>query len=142
MWMRLILAAAMMVAAVRGVSADPMRACALYHRATGKPDNPFSYEAMMLFGAVVARGEQFNQECQALANIGFDNGFEPATFNLGPEHWVEWTLTGATVTYQGRTKREEMVYAMSGARFLPLRYTELATGPLHRRVRLAAMRRE
>lgn len=114
----------------RGVPADALRACALYQRATSKPENPFGRAAMTLFTtAWAARGVQFNQECQQLANLGFDNGFEPATFDLGPGHSVEWTLTGASVTYKGQTKRQDMAYAMPGARFLPLQHTELRTGP-------------
>ena len=114
----------------RGVPADPLRACALYQRATSNSANPFGREAMTLFASTWAtRGEQFNQECQLLANLGFNSGFAPATFDLGPGHSVEWTLTGAAVTYQGLTKREEMLFAQPGAQFLPLRHTELGTGP-------------
>ncbi len=114
----------------RGVSADPLRACALYLRASQKQDHPFGHEASLLFGALTLRGgREFDRECVLLSNIGFDHGFEPATFHLGPGHSVEWTLAAATVTYQGRTRRQEMGLEISGARFLPLRYTELATGP-------------
>jgi hypothetical protein len=114
----------------RGVSADPLRACALYQRASSKHDHPFGQEAFHLFAALTSRGgTEFDHECQLLANLGFDHGFEPVTFNLGPAHSVEWTLTAATVTYQGRTKRQEMGIEVPGARFLPLQHTELATGP-------------
>ena len=89
----------------RGVPADPLRACALYQRASSKHDHPFGQEALHLFIASSSRGgREFDQECQLLANIGFDHGFEPVTFDLGPGHSVEWTLTAATVTYQGRTQ--------------------------------------
>ncbi len=112
-----------------GVPADPLRACALYARAASKHENPFGREAFILFRALTVRGLDFDHECQFLANIGFDSGFEPVTFDLGPGHSVEWTLRAATVTYEGRTKREEMGFAIPGARFLPLQHTELATGP-------------
>lgn len=113
-----------------GVPVDPLRACALYERATNKYDNPFGQEASKLFAAFMSRGQEFNDECQALANVGLDSGFEPATFDLGSGHYVEWTLSAATVTYKGRTKRAPMgPMASRGARFLPLQYTELATGP-------------
>ena len=72
---------------------------------------------------------EFDHECQLLANIGFDTGFEPTTFDLGAGHSVEWTLSAATVTYDGRTKRTAMPLAGPGARFLPLQHTELSTGP-------------
>jgi hypothetical protein len=113
----------------RGVPADPLRACALYARASDKYNSPFGREASLLFGKATERGPEFFMECQNLANIGFEHGFEPATFDLGPRHFVEWTLTAATVTYDGRAKRAEMTLATPGARFLPLQYTELATGP-------------
>jgi hypothetical protein len=72
---------------------------------------------------------EFDQDCQRLAMTGFDNGFQPVTFDLGPGHSVEWTLAAATVTYEGRTTREELGFVMPGARFLPLQHTERATGP-------------
>jgi len=109
----------------RGVPVDPLRACALYQRAASNFDSPFGRQAMALFALSMARGIEFNQECQRLANVGFDNGFEPVTFDLGPGHSVHWTLAGATVTYDGRTRREELPLAMPGARVLPLRHTEL-----------------
>jgi hypothetical protein len=118
----------------RGVPADPLRACALYMRAASEPEHPFSGEAFALFAAF-SRGREFNQECQLLANIGFDHGFEPVTFHLGPGHSIEWTLTAATVTYDGRTRRDEMPFEFPGARFLPLRHTELATGATRSLVR-------
>jgi hypothetical protein len=113
----------------RGVSADPLRACALYLRAAGDHDNPFGRQAGHLFTAFSPRGQQFDLDCQLLAFVGFDHGFEPVMFDLGPRHTIEWTLTAATVTHDGRTKREEIHLAQPGARFLPLRHTELATGP-------------
>jgi hypothetical protein len=113
----------------RGVPADPLRACALYMRASSNYDDPFGRQASLLAGEAIGRGPEFNEECQLLANVGFDNGFEPVTFELGPGHFVEWTLAAATVTYSDRTKRVRMGFAQPGARFLPLRYTELATGP-------------
>ncbi len=112
----------------RGVPADPLRACALYLRAAAKYENPFGREATRLIAASSARGPEFSEECHSLANIGFDNGFEPATFDLGPGHSVAWSLAAATVTYDGRTKRVPMPFELPGARFLPLQYTELATG--------------
>lgn len=119
----------------RGVPADPLRACALYMRASSKYDSPFGREASLLFGKAIGRGHEFNEECQLLANTGFDNGFEPVTFHLGPGHFVEWTLAAATVTYDGRTKREQMGLMFPGARFLPLHHTELSTGPTRSRTR-------
>ena len=113
-----------------GVPVDPLRACALYMRATNNYENPFGREASFLFGRSISRGQEFNDECQTLANIGFENGFEPRTFDLGLGHFVEWQLSAATVTYDGRTKRRQMPLPVSrGERFLPLQLTQLETGP-------------
>jgi len=112
-----------------GVPVDPLRACALYMRAGSDFDNPFGREAGRLLGSFLARGEEFSDGCQLLATLGFDHGFEPVTFHLGPGHSVEWTLGTATVTHRDRTKRMPMAFAPPGSRFLPLKYTELATGP-------------
>jgi len=113
-----------------GVPADPLRACALYARATGNYENPFGQEASKLFGASISSGLEFDRECQTLANVGFDNGFEPITFDLGPGHFVAWKLSAAAVTYNGHTKRSDMpLYEAAGARFFPLHYTRLETGP-------------
>jgi hypothetical protein len=113
----------------RGVPADPLRACALYQRAGSEFDRPFGRHALALFAAAARRSREFDQECQRLAITGFDNGLEPVVFDLGPGHFVEWTLAAASVTYDGRTKRHDMAFAQPGARFLPLQHTELATGP-------------
>lgn len=113
----------------RGVPANPLRACALYQRAASEFDRPFGRQAFALFAASISRGRAFDEECQRLAGVGFDYGFEPVTFTLGPGHTVELTLAAATVTYNGRSRREPTVYAQPGARFLPLQYTELSTGP-------------
>lgn len=114
----------------RGVPVDPLRACALYMRAANDHDRPFGRQASLLLpGALTVRGDEFNHECQLLAMIGLGHGFEPALFHLTPEHSVEWTLRAAVVTYEGRTKRYEVPYAVPGTRFLPLRHTELNTGP-------------
>jgi ribosomal protein L18E len=113
-----------------GVPVDPLRACALYARAASNSENPFALEATHLFGASISRGQEFNDECFALASIGFDSGFEPVTIDLAPGHFVEWKLSAATVTYDGHTKRVQMPLAQApGERFFPVRYTRLDTGP-------------
>ena len=113
----------------RGVPVDPLRACALYLRAGSDFDSPFGRQAQRLLGPYMARGKEFSDECQLLAILGFDHGFEPVTFHLGPGHFVEWTLTAATVTDGERTNRVETPAGPPGSRFLPLAYTELSTGP-------------
>jgi hypothetical protein len=113
----------------QGVPADPLRACALYVRAASNAESPFGQEASNLFVPSISRGPDFQQDCMTLANVGFNSGFEPVTFDLGPGHFVEWKLSAATVTYDSRIKRAEMPFSDgAGARFLPLRYTRLDTG--------------
>jgi hypothetical protein len=112
-----------------GVPADPLRACALYHRATVNTENPFGAHAERLLRASVhSRGFEWFEDCQLLANTGFDHAFEPVTFDLAPGHWTSWDLKGATVTYDGQSTRFPMQLASRGTVFLPLRHTELATG--------------
>jgi hypothetical protein len=114
----------------QGVPADPLRACALYARAASNAESPFGREASNLFVPSTSRSLEFQQDCMTLANFGFNSGFEPVTFDLGPGHFVDWKLSAATVTYDGRMKRAEMPFSDgAGARFLPLRYTRLETGP-------------
>jgi len=114
----------------RGVPADATRACALYMRASNNQGTAVGREAFRLAAiAATSRGEEFNQECQVLVSIGFNNQFEPVTFDLGPGHFVVWTLAAATVTYEGRTNRvQTWSLTVPGSRFLPLRETDLATG--------------
>ena len=112
----------------RGVPSDPLRACALYMRAGSRFDDPFGRQAMRLLGRSFERGAAFIEECQALANAGFDHGFEPVLFDLGPAHSVQLSLSTATVTYRGEVKRTPLPLAQPGIRGRPARYTELATG--------------
>jgi len=74
---------------------------------------------------MMPKGPEFIGDCQMLARIGFDNRFEPVTFDLGPGHSVAWDLRGATVTYQGRSKVTPVVPPVPGIIFLPLQHTAL-----------------
>ena len=69
----------------RGVPLDPLRACALYMRASSNDDSPFGRKAFALIRAKIASDGEFNEECQLLATVGFDHGFEPVTFHSGPD---------------------------------------------------------
>jgi hypothetical protein len=111
-----------------GVPRDPLRACALYHRA-GQGGEPFGGAAMRLHRAGFLRqGAEFSAECQLLGNVGFDHRFEPVTFDLGPGHSIAWSLSGATITYQGRTVVHPQRLAGRGSAYLPMRYTPLQIG--------------
>ncbi len=119
----------------RGVEANPMRACALYTRASGilpiaPPAAPFvaaaeamriTYEQSMSKAAI--------DECRVTARIGFASGFEPITFVLEPDHWIAFTLTGATITYRGAETIALRGFLSPGMVLLPVRHTALEVGP-------------
>ena len=110
----------------RGVPQDVLRACALYQRASGALDHPFGAQAGKLFKTLMrAHDAEWIQDCQLLAEIGFDHRFEPVTLTLTPGHSVAWDLKGATVTYERQARRFDMRLASRGSLFLPIRHTEL-----------------
>jgi hypothetical protein len=114
-----------------GVPVDAMRACALYVRASSDGTSPFAAQAnalVRLFWGSLSR-EAF-EECSLLASIGFDHGFQPVTFTLEPEHWIEWDVSGYTISYNGKSRRTQALLAQNGAVFLPLQHTVLSVGPL------------
>jgi len=122
----------------RGVSLDPMRACALYMQASLDDTSVYASTARLLWRRLwVSRGNDWFQECQLVANVGIDHHFQPETFSLGAGHAVEWTLSAATVTYEGRTTRTpyQTMMMRRGTTFLPIQHTELQTAgaptPLH-----------
>jgi len=126
----------------RGVPADPMRACALNFRVNSltRPSGtntagmkPFQYivDFRLLPTFFFPNDPDAWEECETLAALGFDSGFEPVTFQLEPEQSVAWDLLGTTVTYQGKTKRFPRAFnQIPGTLFLPLQHTELLTGSL------------
>ena len=77
-------------------------------------------------------GEQF-RECLLIARLGFDHGFQAATFTLGPGDWIGFDLTRdthritATISRDGKDTRRE-VPVLPGTRFLPFEHIELMTG--------------
>jgi hypothetical protein len=117
-----------------GIPADPIRACALYLRADsptfGAARSPFGAQAMaiMTIRRATISQEAFEQ-CTWMASNGFDHGFEPVTFVLGPGHWISWDVRGSTITYEGKEKRLDAPLGRNRSVFLPLRYSELAVGP-------------
>lgn len=116
-----------------GVPQDSLRACALYHQASAFDQPPFGTASMRLTKAAFQRrGAEFFADCGLLANLGFDHRFETTIFELDPGHSIAWTLKGATVSYQGRTREYPMRLAGRGAAYLPLRYTPVPQGPSRR----------
>jgi TPR repeat protein len=114
----------------RGAPLDPLRACALYHRAANVDQSPFGAAAGRLMrGLWRAHDNEWFAACQALGNLGFDHRFEPVTFDLAPDHSVAWDFTGARVTYRGETTTFPFRPGGRGAAYLPLRLTTLRTSP-------------
>ena len=125
---------AMMYESGRGVPADAVRACTLYGlggmsgMSTG---GPFRHQSLTLFSRVrqSLETEQF-EECVFLQGIGFDHGFQPATFTLESGDSIAIDLRSATITHQGKDRRVDAVgFTMPGAIFLPIEHTRLLAGP-------------
>jgi hypothetical protein len=116
-----------------GVPQDVVRACVLYLR-SAMGTGPFARVNRVLSDAIVKiLSSDQTTECLALSSLGFNHGFEPATFRLGPGHWVEIEMSGgrvsATVEYQGKqTQTDVPVPYAPGLTFLPIEYTELHVG--------------
>src|SRR5438093_1228964 len=72
-----------------GVAADPIRACALYVRATMPPHAPFAVAAGELLRRLSwSMGREAFEICNMTASMGLDHRFEPVTFILEPAHWI------------------------------------------------------
>jgi hypothetical protein len=115
-----------------GLPADAMRACSHYHRAASARTTALGRHADGLLRLLwIGNGNDWWSDCQLFAGIGYDHGFQPVVFVLGPGHSVAWDLKGATITYQGREKRLDLPLAANsgGLVFLPLEHVELTGGP-------------
>ena len=125
----------------RGVPLDPMRACALYQQAFFDFKSVYAPTAQALQRRLwMARGNDWFQECQLVANIGINHHFQPETFTLGAGHTVEWTLAAATVTYQGRTNRTLSTRDHDRAARCSCRSSTRSCGPRARRPRCTSSR--
>jgi hypothetical protein len=115
-----------------GVAADRTRACASYIQAADpRGSTPFAVAANTLVRAMHESMtlEEF-QDCELLASLGFDHGFQPVTFELEPGHWISWDLKGATISYGGKETRIQRPPGRGyGIAFLPLQHTVLTVGP-------------
>lgn len=113
-----------------GVPADPIRACALYMRASLDYSTPLSRAAGELLDSLRGSlGPGDFERCMLFVSVGFDHRFQPVTFMLEPGHWISIDLDAATITYDGRENRVDLGLAHSGAVFLPVEHTELRFGP-------------
>jgi hypothetical protein len=122
-----------------GVGADPMRACVLFARAT-LPSSPttgayLDDASKQLQRVQDAMNDEQRRECFLIAHLGFEHGFQPATFALGLGEWIGFDLAPdtqgiiATISREGKaTRREVPVMMLGGTRFLPYEHTELMTG--------------
>ena len=108
-------------------------ACAMYARGIRPGSSPVGdWQAGVLNGSYLDRMPQTRfQECLlAGGTLGLHHGFEPVTITVEPRYWVSIDLLGVTVADHGNEKRFEQVWAGPGAVFLPVRYTQLLSGPL------------
>jgi hypothetical protein len=113
----------------QGVPQDLLRACALYQHASWARDHPFGAQAGKLMKALFrSRGVEWFQDCQALANVGFEHRFEPVNLTLTAGHSIAWDLKGATITFQGKSTPVPMPLGTRGTVFFPVRQTDLASG--------------
>ena len=112
----------------RGAPLDPLRACALYHRASIVDGTPFSAAATRLMkGLWREHDNEWFARCQALGNLGLDHGFEPVIYDLGSGRSITWDFAGAKLTNQGKTT-DFPWRGPRGAAYLPLRHTTLRSG--------------
>ena len=116
-----------------GVVQDDFRACAMYARGIRPGSSPVGdWQAGVLNGSYLDRMPQTRfQECLLAGGmLGLHHGFEPVTITVEPGYWVSIDLLGVTVSDHGNEKRFEQVWAGPGGVFLPVRYTQLLSGPL------------
>jgi hypothetical protein len=117
----------------KGAPLDPLRACALYHRASIAGRTPLEMATTRLMrGLWREHDNSWFARCQALGNLGFDHGFETATYDLGAGRTITWDFAGATLTSEGRTQ-EFPWRGPRGAAYLPLQHTTLRSGALQER---------
>jgi hypothetical protein len=90
------------------------------------------WQAGVLHASYMTRMSQPQfEECMLVGGtLGLHHGFEKATITLEPGYWVSIDLLGATVSNHGNEKRIDQSWAGPGAVFLPVRYTQLLSGPL------------
>jgi len=66
-------------------------------------------------------------ECLVISWVGLEHGFVPVTYALEPGRWIDLSVRGATIVDQGKSTLFKWGFAREGARFLPSRFSELAT---------------
>lgn len=112
-----------------GVSPDPVRACALFVRASISHDTPLGTAAMELIPARSRTlGRDEFETCLWRASAGFDDRFEPVTFMLDQGHWIAFDVKGTTIAYQGVEKRINAPFGPSYVRFVSIRHAALDAG--------------
>jgi hypothetical protein len=92
---------------------------------------PFGLQGLALWRATL--GSLSTQDagyCNWVSRVGFNHGFEKATFDLEPGQWISFEPTDTTISYQGSEKHLPGAPNIRGARFLPVQHTELAVGPM------------
>lgn len=112
-----------------GVPLDPLRACALFIRASIPHDTPLVTAATeFVRGRHRTLDRDTFETCNWRASVGFDDRFEPVTFMLDQEHWIAFDVKGTTIAYRGVEKRIDVPLVLGPVRFVSIRHAELAAG--------------
>lgn len=121
-----------------GVVPDPLKACALFLRASMWQEKI----APALIFAVQVLVDDFNSrlgprmgQCMLLADIGFNRTAQKATFTLAAGHWISIEISPerrdpvAQIEYGGKLRDVESIGLpnMAGVQYLPFTVTELTS---------------
>jgi hypothetical protein len=104
-----------------GIERNWMRACGLYLSAA-TPANPFMYQSQALAETIL---EPLPPSARQFCSTDEWTPGPGATITIGPNHWVRFDQTGATVGYNGTEHLTRMQMGGPGWVFLPVRHTVL-----------------
>jgi hypothetical protein len=104
-----------------GIERNWMRACGLYLSAA-KPANPFMDQSRALADTIL---EPLPPSARQFCSTDEWTPGPSATITIGPNHWVRFDQTGATVGYNGTEHLTRMQMGGPGWVFLPIRHTVL-----------------
>jgi hypothetical protein len=110
----------------RGVPLDPLRACALYQRSMGGDDTVYMPVASRLTRTLLFSHDQaWRDDCTVTQQVGTAHRFEPQTMTFAAGQTVEWSIGGATISYNQVSARFPFGSRARGAVYLPLQKTDL-----------------
>ena len=108
----------------RGVARDRFRACGLYSSAVATA-NPLAQQASDIAQNIREPWAAALPDAAACApaNAFPWAGASPASFTLGPAHWVRLDAESTTIGFEGAERRTAASRAGPGIVYLPMRYT-------------------